>query len=234
VVKLAKLALDVGLYTNQRDAMLEFWQSDAGVTFDELLPVGRGVHQLRHRIGDSILKINHAREALEDAPRSGYRHLRIATPQIEAPRALTDPDGNHVTLVPTGHEGIDQLELEVAVRDVHAHAHYYREVLGLASENDHRFRCGASLLKLVEDANANVDAPMQGRGYRYITVQVFDVVGEHRRILSLGGREGRAPVRLGEVAYISFALDPDGNWIEISQRKSITGSLDSPSVPRYT
>ena len=61
VVKLAKLALDVGLYTNQRDAMLEFWQSDAGVTFDELLPVGRGVHQLRHRIGDSILKINHAR-----------------------------------------------------------------------------------------------------------------------------------------------------------------------------
>ena len=35
-----------------------------------------------------------------------------------------------------------------------------------------------------------------------------------------------APVRLGDVAYISFVRDPDGNWIEISQRKSITGSLD--------
>jgi hypothetical protein len=31
---------------------------------------------------------------------------------------------------------------------------------------------------------------------------------------------------LGDVAYISFVRDPDGNWIEISQRKSITGSLD--------
>ncbi|HBK11323.1 MAG TPA: VOC family protein, partial [Gammaproteobacteria bacterium] len=40
-----------------------------------------------------------------------------------------------------------------------------------------------------------------------------------------GGAEGMAPVRLGDVAYISFVRDPDGNWIEISQRKSITGSL---------
>ena len=41
-----------------------------------------------------------------------------------------------------------------------------------------------------------------------------------------GGREGMAPVRLGDVAYISFVCDTDGNWIEISQRKSITGSLE--------
>jgi lactoylglutathione lyase len=35
-----------------------------------------------------------------------------------------------------------------------------------------------------------------------------------------------APVKLGDVAHISFVRDPDGNWIEISQRKSITGTLD--------
>ena len=52
------------------------------------------------------------------------------------------------------------------------------------------------------------------------------VVEEHRAILASGGFEGMAPVRLGDVAYISFVRDPDGNWIEISQRKSITGSLD--------
>lgn len=59
-----------------------------------------------------------------------------------------------------------------------------------------------------------------------MTFQVADVVGEHRAILASGGLEGMAPVRLGDVAYISFVRDPDGNWIEISQRKSITGSLD--------
>jgi lactoylglutathione lyase len=30
---------------------------------------------------------------------------------------------------------------------------------------------------------------------------------------------------LGETARISFILDPDGNWIEISQRASLTGAL---------
>ena len=45
-------------------------------------------------------------------------------------------------------------------------------------------------------------------------------------VLAGGGAEGMAPVRLGDVAYISFVRDPDGNWLEISQRKSITGSLD--------
>jgi lactoylglutathione lyase len=83
-----------------------------------------------------------------------------------------------------------------------------------------------SLLALEHDANADGDAQMRGIGYRYLTIQVFDVVGEHAAILSRGGKEGSAPVRLGDVAYISFVRDPDGNWIEISQRKSITGSLD--------
>ena len=83
---------------------------------------------------------------------------------------------------------------------------------------------GASLLEFAEGEVTPFERV--GRGYRYMTVQVFDVVAEHARILAAGGREGMAPVRLGEVAYISFVLDPDGNWIEISQRKSITGSLD--------
>lgn len=34
-----------------------------------------------------------------------------------------------------------------------------------------------------------------------------------------------APVTLGEVARISMILDPDGNWIELSRRASIVGSL---------
>lgn len=226
-MKLAKNALDVGLFTNQRNAMLEFWQQRVGLPFDELLPTGRGAHQLRHRIGDSILKINHLRDALEPAPASGYRRLTIARPGIASPVDLTDPDGNALRLVPSGYRGITQLEIELAVRDLAAARAFYRESLGLEPFADDRFRCGDSLVALRADPAAAVDLPMRAPGFRYTTIQVFDVVAEHHSILARGGREGSAPVRLGDVAYISFVRDPDGNWIEISQRKSLTGSLDS-------
>ena len=44
-------------------------------------------------------------------------------------------------------------------------------------------------------------------------------------MLTSGGREGLAPVTLGTTARISMVLDPDGNWIELSQRASIVGGL---------
>jgi lactoylglutathione lyase len=56
-------------------------------------------------------------------------------------------------------------------------------------------------------------------------VQVYDVDFEHRSAIDRGGQEGQAPQTLGETARISFILDPDGNWIEISQRASLTGAL---------
>ena len=71
MVDLAKPAIDIGLYTNSREAQLDFWQQQAGVSFSELLRVGGGVHQLRHAIGDSILKINDCRDTLSAAPPSG-------------------------------------------------------------------------------------------------------------------------------------------------------------------
>ena len=225
-MRIAKAAIDVGLHTTNKDAMLAFWQREIGLPFQETLPVGRGVHQLRHGIGESVLKINHNRDPLPLTPPSGYRHLTIAKDGVQAPRSLSDPDGNALTLVPPGHTGIQQLQMTLAVRDVAAHRDFYSRILGLDQTSDGRFRCGVSLLSLQQDSRADGDAQMRGVGYRYLTIQVFDVVGEHAGILARGGKEGSAPVRLGDVAYISFVRDPDGNWIEISQRKSITGSLD--------
>jgi hypothetical protein len=51
-------------------------------------------------------------------------------------------------------------------------------------------------------------------GFRYLTVQVFDVEAEYSRVLGLGFREGMPPTKLGDIAYISFVLDGDGdgNW----------------------
>lgn len=226
MIELAKPALDVGLYTNQREAQLEFWQQRIGLPFSEVLPVGAGVHQLRHTIGDSILKINHAREALAQTAPSGIRELTIATAGLDAEQSLEDPDGNRVRLVPPGLEGVEQLRVDLTVSNVPAHEKFYGEVLGLpAGAAAGTFLCGASQLRLSEGA-ATADPEQRAIGYRYLTVQVFDVKQTHASVLAAGGREGRAPIRLGDVAHISFIRDPDGNWIEISQRKSITGSLD--------
>jgi hypothetical protein len=48
-MKLAKPALDIGLYTKDLDAMLTFWQIRVGFKFDELLSMGQGIRQHRHR-----------------------------------------------------------------------------------------------------------------------------------------------------------------------------------------
>ena len=67
---------------------------------------------------------------------------------------------------------------------------------------------------------------MHGPGWRYITFQVFKVDAEHAAVVANGGHEALAPVTLGTTARISMVRDPDGNWIELSQRASIVGSLD--------
>lgn len=220
---LAKAALDVGLFTNRSQALLPFWQRDVGVPFSELLPLGGGLAQHRHAIGESVLKINDSRAPLPDAPPSGIRELLLARPGIASPTLLEDPDGNRVTLVPPG--AFDQLRVALTVSDLAAHRHFYGDVLGLPAQDADTFLCGSSQIRLSHGA-ATADPEQVGTGYRYLTIQVFDVRERHEAILAAGGREGRAPMKIGDVAHISFVRDPDGNWIEISQRKSITGSLD--------
>ena len=69
------------------------------------------------------------------------------------------------------------------------------------------------------------DPVRQARGWRYITLQVTDIDAVHEELRNKGVREGLAPVTLGDVARISMILDPDGNWIELSRRASVVGSL---------
>jgi catechol 2,3-dioxygenase-like lactoylglutathione lyase family enzyme len=224
MVELAKPAIDVGLYTNSREAQLAFWQQQPGVKFSELLRVGGGVHQLRHAIGDSVLKINDVRETLAAAPDSGIRKLTIASDVAEVIE-LIDPDGNQLSLAPRGHDGIEQIRITLVVSNLATHQAFWGEIMGFPALNENCFQCGVSQLELIE-GEATADPVQRALGYRYLTVQVFDVKATHAAILAGGGREGSAPIKLGDVAHISFVRDPDGNWLEISQRKSITGSLD--------
>jgi lactoylglutathione lyase len=227
-MQLAKKVIDVGLSTNKLEPMLRFWQEDAGLRFDHVLPVRRGQKQYRHDALGSVIKLNHHREPLPDAAPSGYRELVIAREGVAASRAMADPDGNKVRLVPPGYQGITQVAVVMAVRSLEQHRKFYGEVLGFAEQswpNGASFRLGESLVCLEEDANATVDPVRPARGWRYITLQVADIDAVHDELRAKGVREGLAPVTLGEVARISMILDPDGNWIELSRRASIVGRV---------
>jgi catechol 2,3-dioxygenase-like lactoylglutathione lyase family enzyme len=227
-MQLAKNVIDLGLSTNQLEPMLRFWQEDAGLRFDHVLPVRRGQKQYRHDALGSVVKLNHHREPLPDAAPSGYRELAIAREGIAAPCAMADPDGNKVRLVPPGYQGITQIAVAMTVRSLDQHRRFYGDILGFAElpwPNGAAFRLGESLVCLEEDAAATVDPVRSARGWRYITLQVADIDAVHREVCGKGVREGLAPVTLGEVARISMILDPDGNWIELSRRASIVGSL---------
>lgn len=227
-MQLAKSVIDVGLSTNNLEPMLRFWQQDAAVRFDHVLPVRRGQKQYRHDEQGSILKINHCVEPLPAAPPSGYRELIIAREGLQKPQRMVDPDGNRVQLVPAGYDGVTQLAVAMGVRSLGEHRRFYGDILGFAERSwwgGSAFRLGDSLLLLGEDRAAAVDPVRQASGWRYITLQISDIDAVHDELRSKGVREGLAPITLGDVARISMILDPDGNWIELSRRASIVGGL---------
>ena len=227
-MQLAKSVIDVGLSTNNLEPMLQFWQQDAGIRFDHVLPVRRGQKQYRHDEQGSIIKLNHHAESLPEAAPSGYRELIIARAGLQKPRRMVDPDGNRVQLVPQGYDGVTQLAVAMGVRSLGEHRKFYGDILGFAEQSwsgGPAFCLGDSLLLLEEDRAATADPVRQARGWRYITLQVADIDAVHGELRSKGVREGLAPITLGDVARISMILDPDGNWIELSRRASIVGSL---------
>jgi catechol 2,3-dioxygenase-like lactoylglutathione lyase family enzyme len=227
-MQLAKSVIDVGLSTNRLESMLQFWQQDAGLRFDHVLPVRRGQKQYRHDAQGSVIKLNHHFEPLPDAAPSGYRELVLARDGVEKPRVMVDPDGNRVRLVPPGHDGVGQIAVIIGVRSLSEHRRFYGEILGFPEQpwsGGAAFRLGDSLVLIAQDSAATTDPVRQARGWRYITLQVADIDAVHDDLRSKGVREGLAPITLGEVARISMILDPDGNWIELSRRASIVGSL---------
>jgi len=230
-MNLAKPRIDIGFATNHAPAALAFWQNEIGLPFDHTQPIRRGYKQHRHDLCGSVLKINQVYEALPDNPPSGYLELLIARDGLAAPQPMADPEGNRVLLVPSGMYGIERIGIRLGVRDVEAHRRFYAEALGLPQGETTAggaltFRAGDTVLIAEPAADAPHDAAFEGKGWRYITFQVFEVDREHAHVLAHGGREARAPVTLGTTARISMVRDPDGNWIELSQRASLTGSLE--------
>ncbi len=114
-IEIVKPAVDVGLATNRLDEHRIFWESECGLRYDHLLPVGGGVHQHRYDLHGAVLKLNAHRDPLEPTP-TGFASLavvvealreevedqdpRAAPVQMGETRSLTTPDGTPVELVP--------------------------------------------------------------------------------------------------------------------------------------
>jgi lactoylglutathione lyase len=236
-MELAKRFVDVGIFTNRIDEMRAFYAEQIRLPYEELLPVGGGVRQYRYSLLGSVLKINHSRDPLPPRIAGGYRMLSISDSRTPMPLPMQDPDGNDLELVPTGQRGVNQIEIHIGVTDEAAFEHFYGDAMQAEGLAAGRYKLGETIISFRHDpaeiraqksataSASEVLASMRAVGMRYITVQVRDVDAEHRRFMSMGVSEGAAPVSLGAVARISFIRDPDGNFIEVSQRASLTGPI---------
>lgn len=95
----------------QLEPMLAFWQREAGLAFEQLLPTGGSNQQHRHAMNGSVLKLNASRNPQPDTPPAGDRELWIAR---AGERELRDPDENRVRLVAPGERGVARFSM---VRD---------------------------------------------------------------------------------------------------------------------
>lgn len=225
-MRFAKAHFDIGLFSNQRDAQQQFWGEHAGLRFDHTQKLGGGVLQHRYAAGDAVLKLNDSRDPLPDCGPGRISQILVADPRVDQPQDITDPDGNRVRLVPPGYQGVNSLAARVAVSDTSRSLAFYRDALGLTQLAPDQLSCGQAMLWLDqrEMAPTSAEQPLAALGVRYLTFQVFDCDQAFTDAIGAGATPAKQPVTLGATARIAFVLDPDGLWIELSQRASVTGA----------
>lgn len=224
--------LDFGMFTNNPEPMHNFYSGELGLNFQGTTPMGPKFKLSRYQLNGSVLKLWHAADPLPPRAAAGYKSLTIADPKTSAPRTVTDPDGNQLVFVPPGHNQVDQIEFQIGVSDVAVCERFYGDALGAERIGGGRYRFGRTILTLSADSGARqvktepltnpLDAvvAMSGPGFRYITIQVRDGAAEYPRVIAKGVNPGVAlTTGAGPLAALFMVRDPDGNWVEILQRK---------------
>lgn len=227
---LAKQTVDIGIFTNNIEAMQEFYGKTLELPFESVMPVGGGIKQYRYLANGSVIKLMHTADPLPRRHPGGYETIMIASKSAKIPRFLPDPDHNSVELIPPGRDDVNQLELRVGVTDPEVFAAFYTKALGAAPIGENRYKIGETIIAVFHEpetkhapaahfANAlEVVKGMAGLGIRYITLGVKDCEAAFAALKSAGAAEALAPVNFGTVARIAFVRDPDGNFIELAQR----------------
>ena len=105
---LSKPYMDVGLFTNRGAEMREFYGGEIGLEPMDALDIEAGYRLYRFDASGSALKINDLDEPMEPSV-TGFRRILLPVADPARARALEDPDGNTVLLVPMGEMDVTQL-----------------------------------------------------------------------------------------------------------------------------
>ncbi|HXR25767.1 MAG TPA: VOC family protein [Candidatus Binataceae bacterium] len=229
-MELNRPQVDVGLFTNQIDAMKAFYGENLGLQFESVMPVGGGFKQHRYIANGSIIKLMDSRDPLPRRHPGGYETLIIATNKVSQPEAISDPDGNTIELVPPGRDDVTQLEVRLGVSDVARFDGFYTKAADAASIGGHRYKIGETIFATFRHPLARAVKPapmanllelvkaMAALGIRYVTIQVKNCDAAFQAMIAAGATVGVAPETFGNVARVAFVRDPDGNFIELAQR----------------
>lgn len=220
-VTLSKPQLDVGTMVHDWPAAEAFWRDVVGLPYTKFEKIGGGVRQYRFDGHGSVIKVNHSRQSMDSHP-TVHRRLRIVSDRVAEPEVVHDTEGVEIELVPAGHDGIVDVEIVNAVRDMEAARRFWVEGLGADEIEPGRFRSGTSLVRCVVEPDLTRPTERSAPGFRYITVQVQDVDAAWQHLVDLGFHGEMAPFTLGDIARISFVRDFDGGYVEVSQRAEFT------------
>jgi predicted enzyme related to lactoylglutathione lyase len=230
VTRLAKSLFDVALNTVDPEAHRAFWQGEINLPFNERLTIGKNAYQDRYDLGDAVLKVC-SYPSIPPTTLSGYRELIIARRGAGCREYIT-PDGGRVSLVEPGMFGVDHIGLRMVVRDRTAHQRFFEVALGFEADASGDVLIGDGRLVLEERSDLPSDSGIVGTSWRCMTIQIYDLAAVHDRASMNGARVAVPPSRFGDLALYSMIRDPDGNWIELSQRASLTGPLPGRSTAK--
>lgn len=221
-MKLSKSQLDIGTMVHDWPAAETFWADTVGLAYTKFEKLGGGVRQHRFDANGSVIKVNHSRSPMT-AQATIHRGLRIVSSQVTEPEVTHDPEGIEVELVPSGHDGITNVEIINATADLNEARRFWVDGIGGVEIEPGRFRVGESVIRCVEEAGLESPSQRSGPGLRYLTVQVSDVDSAFSKLVDMGFVGETKPVSLGTTARISFVRDPDGGYVEVSERAEFTG-----------
>jgi hypothetical protein len=220
-LEVIKPAIDVGIATNQPEPSQDFWGRTVGLRHDHVLKVGGGIHQHRYDLHGAVLTLNHHRDQLGATP-TGYSELVTVAAGSETGVHRT-PDGTKVTLVPQLDDDLRTI-VSLSATDPERTRTVLTGALG-CQKAGMLCRIGETGIEIIHEPEREPTTTRDGTGIRYLTIQVRDLEAAHAHALRNGAAEGMAPLCLGDVAFISFVRLPDGDWVELSQRASLTGPL---------
>lgn len=229
---LAREGLDFGLPTNNGPAMEAFYEHELGLTLLSRDTIIDGNDEVFYELHGSWLKLNPSTGPMEPAV-TGYRELLVASDEVSEPKTVLDPDGLAITLVPTGHRGIDEVGMVIEANDVAAHQRFVVDGMGAEVVGD-GYRVGNTILFFEPAGEEKHITPIVRQGFTMLTLIVSDLPAAHQHLIDSGGSHGLRmssdPGVPGRCVF-SFVRDPSGNWIELCQFADLSGPLPELTQP---